>query len=286
MQLNFERELVVESSCDEIRDRLLQWAGMNGYTCIRDLRGQWQFTRGSGLGPVLSTDIKRVPTEVNVRFDSTQKLVCASVVASSPLARGGEAEARQLGSEVDVLVACLRGVHDASGGAECVEAVSNRGPSLATSGAAPRLDAATPNHQKPVAKSSHAVFWWLAGVAAVFLLSAGVAVGLTLVVAPELLRVPGVQTPVNLTVRQGVLTPNVLRIQSLSRDPLKNVVVTARRPSTGDQESRRFASVSPGQLVELGGLEWNWIIVDGDSVTVDADGFVPVVFTSSQLFAK
>lgn len=286
MQLNFERELVVESDSDEIRARLLRWAGVNGYTCIRDLRGQWQFTRGSWSGPVLSTDLKRVPTEVNVRFDSTQKLVCASVVASSPLARGGEAEARQMGSEVEALVAFIKGAVGVAGGADGVESASSQAHSPAAEVPAPRLDAPNLERKGSIGKRSRAAYWWLAGGAALLLLSAGVTLVLTLVVAPELLRVPGVQTPVHLTVRQGVLTPNVLRVQSLSRDALKNVVVTARRPSTGDQESRRFVSVNPGQLVELGGLEWNWIIVDGDSVTIDADGFLPVVFTSSQLFAK
>jgi hypothetical protein len=72
-------------------------------------------------------------------------------------------------------------------------------------------------------------------------------------------------------------------VQNLSQSHIPNVVVSADRPSTGETEARRIESLAPGEILELGGLEWDWVVHDGDTVTVKADGYLPIVFTSNQI---
>lgn len=134
--------------------------------------------------------------------------------------------------------------------------------------------------KKPSGKSE------ILGVLVRLIILIGVVVIVVAVVAPQVFRVRGVQTPVNVTLREGILTANVLRIQNLSRDHLPNVNVTALRPSTGEREAKWIESLAPGQIIELGGLQWNWVVRNGDTVTVDADGFLPMVFTSDQMIGR
>ncbi|MCI0366701.1 MAG: hypothetical protein L0219_22790 [Phycisphaerales bacterium] len=123
---------------------------------------------------------------------------------------------------------------------------------------------------------------WAATVALLAIL----AVGILIYAAPQVFRLRGIQTPVNVTLRSGVLTANVVRVQNLSRDHIANVVVTARRPNSSQAESRRLGTLAPGQVMELGGLEWDWVVRAGDTVTVNADGFLPVVFSSDQMVGR
>lgn len=144
-------------------------------------------------------------------------------------------------------------------------------------------EARTDRLREAAPKAKQASRFGVAGIALTLLLLGGLAVGAVAIAAPHVFRVRGVQAPVNVTIRAGVLTPNVLRVQNLGQTYLPNVVVSASRPSTGQREARRIESIAPGQVIELGGLEWNWIVRNGDVVEVRADGYLPVVFTSGQM---
>lgn len=115
-------------------------------------------------------------------------------------------------------------------------------------------------------------------VVAVVVVLAVVAAGTLALLAPQVFRVRGVQAPVNVTIREGLLSPYVVQVQNLSRDHLAEVVVTASRGLGGPSQSGRLPSMAPGQVVELGALEWNWQYQPGDTITVAASGYVPIVF--------
>lgn len=145
------------------------------------------------------------------------------------------------------------------------------------SGQRERLNEETEAAKRPRSKTSLAAR--ILGV----LLLVGVVAGVIAYKAPQLFRVRGVQTPVTVTLRPGVLSANVVQVQNLSHDHLANVVVTASRPGTSQSEARRLGTLAPGKVIELGGLEWNWVVRNGDSISVKADGYLPVVFSSDQL---
>jgi heme/copper-type cytochrome/quinol oxidase subunit 2 len=109
----------------------------------------------------------------------------------------------------------------------------------------------------------------------VLLIGAGVVVAF---VAPQVFRVRGVQAPVNVTIREGMLSAYVIQVQNLSRDHLAEVVVTASREMRSQSQSGRIPSMAPGAVVELGALEWNWQYQPGDTITVTASGYLPIVF--------
>ena len=285
MDLRFERELTVDATADEIRSRLFQWASANDFICAGDLREQWSFMRGDHLEAIVSTDVRKVPTEAIVRFDPALKVVRAALIAKAPLSIATDLDAKRMEIDIEALVASIKGVPPAPrviaarrrGG--LFNAIRRGASGMKEGYAEAYADRVRAEQGKPRTGSKIGI----GGVLIALVLCGGVFVGVVAFVAPQVFRVRGVQTPVNVTLREGFLTANVLRVQNLGQTYLPNVVVAAKRPSTGQQESRRIESIAPGQIFELGGLEWNWVVHDGDTVTVKADGFLPVVFTSDQM---
>jgi len=106
-------------------------------------------------------------------------------------------------------------------------------------------------------------------------------IALLLVVAlffPQIIRARGVQAPVAISVREGVLTATVLQVQNVSHDYLPNVTVYVMR--SGQQGGYvGLGTLAPGQMRELGGLEWNWTLKNDDLITVTAEGFLPKLQT-------
>jgi hypothetical protein len=270
MEMRFERELPCEANPDELRSRLLQWASANGFAVATDLRSSWTFTRGSQLNALVTFDIRKIPTEATVQLDTAAKVVRASMVAKAPLSITTVEDSKRMEAEVEALVASIKGTPIPPPPSVATNAPS--APSPASIGV-------------PLPKKSGAKLGIVGAVVAIVLLG-GVVVGLVALAAPQVLRVRGVQTPVNVTIREGFLTANVLRVQNLSQSHLPNVVVSANRPSTGENDARRIESLAPGEVFELGGLEWNWVVHDGDTVTVKADGYLPMVFTSNQMAGR
>lgn len=288
MELRFERELAVDVTPDELRSRLFQWANANEFTCASDLRESWTFTRGSQMNALVSTDVRKIPTEATIRLDSAAKTARATMVAKAPLSITTGGDSKRMETEVEALVASIKGVPPVPPAVEAPRSAGKGGLVNAIQrGAAGMREGYSEAHRDRVreeqAKKKTGSKTGIVGVLVTLVLLGGVAVGIIAVAAPQVLRVRGVQTPVNVTLREGFLTANVLRIQNLSQNYLPNVVVSASRPSTGAHEARRIESLAPGQVFELGGLEWNWVVHNGDTVTVKADGFLPIVFTSDQM---
>lgn len=105
--------------------------------------------------------------------------------------------------------------------------------------------------------------------------------------APQWLRLRGVQTPVSVTVRSSVVgAGSVVQVKNESEKSLQNVVVTAINPSTNQQSRYKIEALDAGETREIGGLEWSWDFKPGHRIEVDADGYLPIVFSSAQLGVK
>ncbi len=125
-----------------------------------------------------------------------------------------------------------------------------------------------------------------ASVARRALVVALVAGGVILFAAPQLIRVQGLQPPIRLSARKGVLTPFVLQVKNDSDRYLTGVKITCKNLRRGDDASFDIDHLNPRAVVELGGLEWNWAVGAGDSYTVSCEGYLPIVFNASQLGLK
>lgn len=100
---------------------------------------------------------------------------------------------------------------------------------------------------------------------------------------PETIRTP-LQVPVSVTVRPSAVgIGNVVQVRNTSALTLTGVVITARNTGTNSAATHRIGAISPGQVAEAGWMEWNWRVDPGETVSVSADGFVPIVFSSAQL---
>lgn len=136
----------------------------------------------------------------------------------------------------------------------------------------------TPKVPIPIAETKPRKGTRVRGVLAALIVLVIVCGAVVAFAAPQLFRIRGVQAPVNVTVRHGVLSPYVIRVQNLSRDHLAEVIVTASREMRTPSQSGRIPSIAPGAVVELGALEWNWQYQPGDTITVTASGYLPIVF--------
>jgi hypothetical protein len=103
---------------------------------------------------------------------------------------------------------------------------------------------------------------------------------------PHLFRVPGIQVPVAANVSSSFLIGNVLRIQNNSREPLTDVVVRVRSPQTNGQQGIRVGNIAPGEVKEVGTIDWGWVIEKGESITISSGDYLPIVFTAEQLGVK
>jgi hypothetical protein len=100
-------------------------------------------------------------------------------------------------------------------------------------------------------------------------------------------RVPVVQVPVTAHVRPSWLVGNVLMLMNKSDKVLTGVRVSARNPGANSSQSVTVGQIQPGEVKEIGTLDWGWVVEKNESVTVSADGFaLPIVFTSEQLGVK
>jgi hypothetical protein len=116
------------------------------------------------------------------------------------------------------------------------------------------------------------------------LVLAVVVVGLLWAFAPQIFRVHGVQTPVSVTVRESLVGAGlVVRVRNESDGVLENVVVTARDKTTNRQAEHAVARLKAGETAEVGWLQWGWKLKPDHTVTVDADGHLPIVFTAGQI---
>lgn len=107
--------------------------------------------------------------------------------------------------------------------------------------------------------------------------------GAVILFRPETFRTRA-QVPVSVTVRESLVgIRNVVQIRNTSDKTLTGVVVTGRNSAKNQTATYKIASIRPGELAEVGWMEWSWTVAPGETITVSADGFLPIVFSSEQL---
>lgn len=105
-------------------------------------------------------------------------------------------------------------------------------------------------------------------------------------VQPEKIRTP-MQVPVMVSVRSSMLgVGNVIQVANKSNIPLKNVILRVHNPGKNSGLAHNFGEIAPQTVVELGTLDWGWVFEPGEKVTISADDFMQIVFTTEQLGLK
>src|SRR5262249_12044419 len=100
---------------------------------------------------------------------------------------------------------------------------------------------------------------------------------------PEAFRTSA-QVPVSVTVRNSrVGIGNVVQVQNTSDKGLTGVVVTGRNAGLNQVISYKIGSLGPGQVAEVGWMEWRWTVAPSETITVTANEYLPIVFSSEQL---
>ena len=103
---------------------------------------------------------------------------------------------------------------------------------------------------------------------------------------PEKIRTP-MQVPVMVSVRSSMLgVGNVIQVANKSNTPLRNVVLRVHNPGKNSGLAHNFGEIAPQTVVELGTLDWGWVFEPGEKVTISADDFMQIVFTTEQLGLK
>ncbi|MFH1730176.1 MAG: hypothetical protein ABIF82_00815 [Planctomycetota bacterium] len=103
-------------------------------------------------------------------------------------------------------------------------------------------------------------------------------------IAPQIFRIQGIQTPVSMKVRDSVVGKGkVVQVRNESEKPLDAVVVTALDPKSNAQARYKIDRLEPEETKDIGWVEWEWKVAAGQRMTVDAKGYAPIVFTSGQL---
>lgn len=103
-------------------------------------------------------------------------------------------------------------------------------------------------------------------------------------IAPQIFRIQGVQTPVSVKVRESVVGRGmVVQVRNESEKSIEQIVVTARDPKSNAQARYKIDRLAPEETRDIGWVEWDWKVGPGQRITVDAKGYAPIVFTSKQL---
>jgi len=120
-----------------------------------------------------------------------------------------------------------------------------------------------------------------------YIVLAAIAFGCFWWFSAQSVRVPVVQVPVAARVEPSFLFGNVLRLMNNSNKALTGVRVSARNPGSNANLSVNVGQIQPGEIKEIGTLDWGWVVEKGETVTVSADGFpLPIVFSAEQLGVK
>jgi hypothetical protein len=100
---------------------------------------------------------------------------------------------------------------------------------------------------------------------------------------PEVFRTRA-QVPVSVTVRPSLIgIGNVVQVRNNSAKALTEVVVTGRNPANNQTATHHVGHLGARELAEVGWMEWNWTVTPGETITISARGYLPIVFSSDQL---
>jgi hypothetical protein len=104
-----------------------------------------------------------------------------------------------------------------------------------------------------------------------------------LIFKPEIFRT-GAQVPVSVTLRDSLVgIRNVVQVRNTSNKTLTGVVVTGWNPGMNQSATYRIGNLGPGKLAEVGWMEWSWTVARGEKITVSANDYLSIVFSSEQL---
>lgn len=106
---------------------------------------------------------------------------------------------------------------------------------------------------------------------------------LVLVLAPQVVRVPFLQPPISATARAGYLSPFVLQLRNDSDRLLTDVHIICSNWRRNQSQQITIGTLAPRAVTELGALEWDWPLGGGDTITISAGGYGPIIFTAGQL---
>ena len=105
-----------------------------------------------------------------------------------------------------------------------------------------------------------------------------------IIFSPQCFRVRGVQVPVGVTIRGSMIgINNVVQVRNTSVNTLTGVVIVVKNSAAAQTARYNMGSISSGETKEVGCLEWNWKVEPGETITIWADGRLPIVFTSEEL---
>ncbi|MCY2928027.1 MAG: hypothetical protein NTV86_00755 [Planctomycetota bacterium] len=97
---------------------------------------------------------------------------------------------------------------------------------------------------------------------------------LTCLCGCEAIKSGSLTVPVKITTRNSIVgAGRVLQILNASQRTILHLTVRIEAPN-GQSAARTIDKLDPGEMVELGWLEWNWLTERGETVTVSADGFL------------
>ena len=107
MRIELSRTVPVDLPADELRRRLLGWAGEGGFTCEEDSPGLWVFRRGSHWHALYTFNIRKIPAEVSVLHLPLSREAACSMWCGSWLTMQTAGDQGRVEAEFAQLVACL-----------------------------------------------------------------------------------------------------------------------------------------------------------------------------------
>jgi hypothetical protein len=100
---------------------------------------------------------------------------------------------------------------------------------------------------------------------------------------PEVIRTR-MQVPVGVSVRYSLVgIGNVVVVRNNSEKVLQEVGVFGRNSGHNQSASYRIGTMRPGEVREVGWTEWSWRVDPNETITVVANDYLPIVFSSEQL---
>ena len=110
MNTKHEKTFTLEETSADVSARLNHWAQKAGFVCCRETPKNWLFRRGSQLQALVTFDIRKIPTEVEVTIASEIPLTvqCQWHVAS-PLTISTPGDEARISEQFDLLIAYLKG---------------------------------------------------------------------------------------------------------------------------------------------------------------------------------
>jgi hypothetical protein len=107
MRIELKRVIELSISAELLRERLIGWSVLAGFTEGKALPDRWTFHRGSGWSAMWSFDVREVPTEVTAVHLPLSGQVAVALVCSSMWSMETPGDRPRLQDDFDQLCAFL-----------------------------------------------------------------------------------------------------------------------------------------------------------------------------------